>query len=88
MRQIDCRMPSDFAEPLQRELRGVGDLRAADEAFEQAYARRQEVAVVGDGLFDRDADARNARVRRRPVALSRGSARRADGQQGGGRGWH
>jgi len=51
-------------------------------------ARRQGVAVTTGALFDGHTDTRNARVRCRPVALNRGSARRADGHQGGGRGWH
>ena len=71
----------ELAEPLQGELCGVGDPGAADEAFQQPYARPQQ-RVVACAFVDGDADARNTRVRR-PDPPTRPSARRADGEQGG-----
>ena len=76
-----------LAQPLQRELCAVGELGPPDEPLEQAQPRRQQLAVVAGTGFDLDADARDARVRSGPLALSRGPWR-ADGQQRGGRGWH
>ena len=40
---------------------------AADEALEQPHARREQLLVVAVTLVDRDANARDAGVRARPV---------------------
>ena len=84
-----CRLgdAEHLTEPLQSEVRTVGNFTAADEAFEQADTCREKVAVLVGPFAARNSYARDARVRGRPVALNRGSARRVDGQQpGDGRG--
>ncbi len=73
----------DVAEPLQRVLRTVGDIGAADEAFEQPDACREELLLFAGGSLDRDTHPGEAGVRRRSVALSRGSAWCADGYERG-----
>ena len=83
-------MPSDVAKPLQRELRAVGDLGAADEAFEQAYPRDEEVAPSPYAGSSTATRTRGTPVYGAgPLRLTAGRARRADGQQCGGPGrWH
>ncbi len=45
----------DLSEPLQRQLRAVGDFSAADEPFEQSYPRNEEFLLAVGWLLDRDA---------------------------------
>jgi hypothetical protein len=73
----------DVSEPLQRQLRAVGDFGAADEPFEQSYPRDEEFLLAVRWLLDRDAYSGDARVRPRPVAPNRGPSWRADGHQCG-----
>jgi hypothetical protein len=71
------------AEPLKRVLRTVGDFGPADKTFEQTDARREDLLFLSGGTFARDTYAGQARVGRRPVALSRASPGCADGYERG-----
>ena len=73
----------DVAQPLQRVLRAVGDLGAADEPFEQTDARREDLLFLAGRAFHRDADARQAGERDLAVTLSRASPGSADGYECG-----
>ena len=74
--------PQPLAEPLQGELRAIGDFGAADESLEQAEACAETLVALVRRFSNRHAHTRDVRVRRSPVALNCGSAR-ADAQQRG-----
>ena len=69
----------NLTEPLQRVLRAVGDVAPADEGFEQPHPGREQL-IVADGQRPSCATASSTR---RPVALRRGLACDAGGQQPG-----
>jgi hypothetical protein len=76
-----------FAQPLQGEVGAVGELGLSDEPFEQAKARRDELAFVAGPLLDGDPDAWDAGVGTAARAPRRGPVC-ADGQERGARGRH
>jgi hypothetical protein len=75
-----------LADPLQRVMRRARHVGLADEAFEQPQARGKQLLFLlaqRGGFFDRNANARDAGVRRRTVTPIRGPSRGADGDQCG-----
>ena len=68
----------NLTQPLQGVLSTVGDITAADEAFEQPHPRREQL-IVADG----HRSVRHASRARRPVAPRPALARDAGGQQRG-----
>jgi len=76
----------DVVQPLQRVLRAVGNVGAADETLKQADACGEEILVLPNCALDRHAHARNAGVRRAVAAFGRGPTSALAGEQGGGRG--
>ena len=63
----------DIVQPLQRMLRAVGNVGAADEAFEQTYPRCEDFFFLADGAFDGDTQMGQIAVGSPPVAPNRAS---------------